>query len=133
MDSNSISIFSVSANAFVTFFMLTFQTASIRLHQLQSILKRKSKQKFLYFRKFYIKSLVHQSKSNKVFGEVFLVSLLVNLPSNCITCLQIVFSINSMYSIVLYILAISQFFLLVSIILLLLDQTLCRKICANKS
>ena len=108
----SFSIFAVLTNSYFTFFVMTFETVYIRLHQLQSILKRKSKQKFLYFRKFYIKSIVHLSKSNNVFGNIFLVNLLINLPDNCITCLLIVFSVSNVFNIVLYILAICQIILI---------------------
>lgn len=112
MNSYTISLLLVATNAFVTFFTLTFETVTIRMHQLQSILKDQSPKKFVHFRKLYIKSIIHQSKSNKVFGNVFLVILIINLPGNCITCLVILFSKNNIFNILLYILIFSQFFLI---------------------
>ena len=112
MNAYSVLMLSVVAMAFMVYFVMTFKTVSIRIHQLQSILKEKSKRKFHHFRKLYINSIVHQSKSNRVFGKVFLVNLLTNLPSNCITCLLLMFAIENLFNILLFTCGVCQIFLI---------------------
>ena len=90
----SMIMISYGATFGIMYSIMISLTIRIKQDQLDKLLKSQHRYKFILFRRAYIKSLIHLSKSNKSFGKLYLVTLLIQFPMNCISIL-LYFSIEN--------------------------------------